>query len=205
MTLADQHTGEAAARRGTSPGTGTQPERSSQLDGPVVVGVDGSECSKAALAWAAGYARLTRRQLAVVIAWHYPPEYGWVLPLPSDWDPRTDALATIEAEVGAVLGDDGRDVTISVVDGPAGPALTEASKTASLLVVASRGRGQLAGVLLGSVSEYMVAHAHCPVVVVRGRNDDADGRDPASNLTGEPAGRPRATTSAGQRDGAPGD
>jgi nucleotide-binding universal stress UspA family protein len=144
---------------------------------PVVVGVDGSAPSKGALAWAAEYARTTGRPLTVVLTWHYPTEYGWALPLPNDWNPAGDAQRTLDEEVANVLGTTTPvPVTTKVVEGQAQQVLVEASTAAAVVVVASRGLGQFTGMLLGSVSEYLTAHAHCPVVVVRDRpNVDASG------------------------------
>jgi nucleotide-binding universal stress UspA family protein len=53
------------------------------------------------------------------------------------------------------------------VEGHPAPVLVEASRGAELLAIGSRGHGELAGVLLGSVSEHCVTHAHCPVLVLR--------------------------------------
>lgn len=142
-------------------------------DEPVLVGVDGSECSGAALRWAARYARLTGTPLTVMAVWHYPANFGWSPPMPDDWDPETDARTLLDQEVEDVLGPSpDLEVTKLVAEGDPGRAIAEASKTASLVVVGNRGRGQVAGVLLGSVSEYLTAHAHCPVVVVRERAED---------------------------------
>lgn len=55
-----------------------------------------------------------------------------------------------------------------VVEGHPAPVLVEASKGADLLVVGSRGHGEFAGMLLGSVSEHCVSNAPCPVLVLRG-------------------------------------
>lgn len=135
---------------------------------PVVVGVDGSEHSKEALAWGARYAALTGSPLMVIAVWHLPTSYGWTLPLPSDWDPEADVKEVLQREVKEVLGSELRsNVSFAVLKGPPGKVLVEASEHASLVVVGSRGRGEFAGMLLGSVSEFVTTHAHCPVVVVR--------------------------------------
>lgn len=133
-----------------------------------MVGVDGSESSKAALSWAAEYAKRSGLRLKVVTVWHLPTNLGWSLPLPGDWSPEADARAVLEQEVKEVLGTlADLDLTLLVAEGPPAQVLTDASTSASLVVVANRGRGQFAGMLLGSVSEFLTAHAHCPVVVVR--------------------------------------
>jgi nucleotide-binding universal stress UspA family protein len=134
----------------------------------IVVGVDGSEPAKAALVWAARQARTTGSPLVAVAAWEWPTSYGWSPPWPAEYDPSGDALKMLEETVRDVLGDaPDVPVTIEVLEGHPSPALVELSKRASLLVVGSRGHGEFAGMLIGSVSEFLVAHAHCPVVVVR--------------------------------------
>lgn len=135
---------------------------------PIVVGVDGSERSKMALAWAGRYATLTGTPLVAMAIWHQPTNFGWLPPPPENWNPEEDTLAMLEQIVKEVLGSEfSAPLTNSVVVGSPAHALTEASETASLVVVGSRGHGEVAGILLGSVSEYLVTHAHCPVVVVR--------------------------------------
>lgn len=135
---------------------------------PVLVGVDGSASSKEALAWGARYAGLVGSPLEVVIVWHMPPTLGWETPVPSEWNPETDARMILESEVEEVLGSaHPATTTLSVLEGPPAKILNELAHAASTVVVGSRGRGQVAGMLLGSVSESLVRHAPCPVVVVR--------------------------------------
>jgi nucleotide-binding universal stress UspA family protein len=59
-----------------------------------------------------------------------------------------------------------------VVEGRAGQILVDAADGADLLVVGSVGHGGLAGTLLGSVGQYCAHHAACPVVIMRGKNED---------------------------------
>jgi len=138
--------------------------------GPVVVGVDGSASSKQALAWAARWAKLTGTSLVALTAWSLPTTYGWggPAPLPEDFDPEGLARGSLEESVSQVLGGHPDiDVTTEVAEGHPALLLTERSKTASLVVVGSRGHGAFTGMLLGSVSEFVITHAGCPVVVVR--------------------------------------
>lgn len=131
---------------------------------PVVVGVDGSDTSRVALAWAAEYARKYELPLEAVIAWDFGPYYGYPVP-DFDEELRNWATESIADAVRSVLGEDAQ-ITQRVVRGQSAPVLLEAAKTASLLVVGTRGRGAFAGMLLGSVSQHCVSHAPCPVVVI---------------------------------------
>lgn len=134
----------------------------------IVVGVDGSPSSETALRWAARQAELTGEHLVAVIAWDYPTSYGWAPPWPRDYDPQTNATKLLEKTVREVLGDEPSvPVTTVALEGHPSPVLTELSKRASLVVVGSRGHGEFTGMLLGSVSEFLTGHAHCPVVVIR--------------------------------------
>lgn len=134
----------------------------------IVVGVDGSASSQQALDWAARQAELTGSSLEAVIAWQWPMSYGYALPVPDNFDPGADAGEVLRKVVDPVVASrPGLDLRRSVVEGYAPKVLVDASQSADLLVVGSRGHGELAGVLLGSVSEHCAAHAHCPVVVVR--------------------------------------
>ncbi len=138
----------------------------------VVVGVDGSPSSRAALAWAVEHARLTGATVEAVIAWEVRANYGgYPVPVPSPAPPNVDwaGLATEVLDHAIADANPDKDVTIrpTVTPGNAGHALLEAAKDADLLVVGHRGHGGLVEALLGSVSQYCVHHATCPVVVVR--------------------------------------
>ena len=134
----------------------------------IVVGVDGSASSKAALSWAARQAQLTGLPLAVVTVWCFPMNWGWAVPWPADFDPEASARAVLDEAVEEVLGPEpGIELERLVIEGHPAPVLVHLSESAQLIVVGCRGHGEFVGMLLGSVSEHLTAHGHCPVVVVR--------------------------------------
>jgi len=136
----------------------------------IVVGVDGSTGSRAALRWAWAEARAHGAALEVVTAWQYPittalPAFG-SMPAPDDLqsEARTEMLRIVAEE--GVTADGGVDVTTLVGEGTAAQVLLDAAAKADLLVVGSRGHGGFKGLLVGSVSQQCVSHATVPVVVV---------------------------------------
>ncbi len=133
----------------------------------IVVGADGSPSSAEALAWAADQASLTGARLEVLMSWDWPTMYGWS-PGPLDYDPQEDCQTQLEKAVGPIRHGH-PDITIQTVaiQGAPAPLLVKASSGADLLAVGSRGRREAADLLLGSVSEHCVVHAHCPVLVHR--------------------------------------
>ncbi|MEB2529086.1 universal stress protein [Kocuria rosea] len=135
----------------------------------IVVGVDGSPESLRALEWAVTEARLRQGQVHVVTAWQHPAmvtgdDLEWDL---TSYETRArhlqnQALRSVHAEQ--------QDTTGEVVQGQAAAVLIEASTGADLLVVGSHGYGGFTGLLLGSVSNQVVHHARCPVLVVKPRH-----------------------------------
>lgn len=131
----------------------------------VVVGVDGRPSSEAVLAFAFDYASRRSVPLHAVLCWHLDPlaEMKW----------RPQQPAPVEAEMWlaeALAGWQERYPDVIVRSGverahPA-DALVDASDGQHLLVVGSRGGHGLTGALLGSVSQGVLHHAHCPVAVV---------------------------------------
>ena len=136
--------------------------------GRIVVGIDGSPSSLDALAWAAREAERTGAALEVVSTWEWPTSFGWAAPIPTEFDPEADVQKALRAATEPVQAAH-PDVQINarVVNGHPAPVLVEASKGADLLVVGSRGHGEFLGMVIGSVSEFCAAHAHCPVLVHR--------------------------------------
>jgi nucleotide-binding universal stress UspA family protein len=137
--------------------------------GKVVVGFDGSETADRALQWGAAEAALRGRGLLLVHAVLPPVTTGGLgVGLP----PSLDLIEQIEAqakdqldEVAAGFPD--IDVTTVVSIGAPSAVLLEASESADIVVVGSRGRGGFAGLLLGSVGAQVAAHSQCPVAVIR--------------------------------------
>ena len=135
----------------------------------IVVGVDGSPESKAALKWAIDEARLRGTELLALCAWAYPVASGALAqaPIPSAGDfLLKEAEEMLDAAL-AEAGSEGVQVRQAVVEGDAATALREASEHAQLLVVGSRGLSGVASMLLGSVSRRCAHEAACPVVIVR--------------------------------------
>lgn len=134
----------------------------------IVVGVDGSLPSKAALAWAVRQAGLTGAAVDVVTAWEFPSFFPapWPPDLGGDWK---ELALRVVTEAVAGLPDSARQVEIrpTVTEGNASQVLLDASDGADLLVVGSRGHGGFMEALLGSVGQHCVHHATCPVVVIR--------------------------------------
>lgn len=150
---------------------------------PVVVGWDGSAAARPALAWAAEHAAASGRPLTVLLGWQIMTLHGHVAHDPAVTPPLSayEAEAAAEAAAGAALARElaaGRlpdgAVTARAVHRPAARALLEAAEDAAVLVVGSRGRGGFAGLVLGSTSDQVSRHAPCPVVVVRGGEDDVE-------------------------------
>jgi len=138
----------------------------------IVVGVDGSDSSRQALVWALRQATLTSATLRVVACWDYPVAYGWTPPNLCDFNPEPDVRRVLDELVDEVVpGDAQRSVQRVVLRGHPAQGLVEQAEGAALLVVGTRGHGGFTGLLLGSVGEYCVTHAPCPVVVVHGTVD----------------------------------
>jgi nucleotide-binding universal stress UspA family protein len=136
--------------------------------GRIVVGVDSSRTSLKALRWALEEARLRGADLELVHAFPRPELVGMtmVVTLPSDDELREASEQVIADALAAVGGAEGIAVTRRVGAGGPASVLVDAAKEADLLVIGSRGLGGFRGMLLGSVTQQVIAHAPCPVVVI---------------------------------------
>jgi nucleotide-binding universal stress UspA family protein len=136
----------------------------------VVVGSDGSELSAAAIGEAFAQADVRNLDLTVVQAWYLDTTTGGLSALSVESVRREVAQAERAVAAAAVARWRGKypDVRVHLHVLQAHPvqALVEHSQGAELVVVGSRGRGGFGGLLLGSVSQGVLHHAHCPVMVV---------------------------------------
>lgn len=132
----------------------------------IVVGVDGSEGSLRALAWATGEAEHHGAKLRAVLSWSpMMPGLGPGYSMGSG--PGFDEQEFAASRLQEILGENDSDAEPVVVQGRAAKVLIDQSADADLLVVGSRGHGGFSGMLLGSVSQHASAHSECPVVVIR--------------------------------------
>jgi len=143
---------------------------------PVVVGVDGSEESVAALRWAVRYASATGAPVWALLAWHYPtvagqPPVGHA-PEAVNEEVEAEEKAILAEAIGKVAADaPGVHVEGKIRYGHPAEVLIEESGHADVLVVGRRGHTRVIGRHLGSVSQHCVNVAQCPVVVVHSRAD----------------------------------
>ena len=132
----------------------------------IVVGVDGSEDGERALRWALETAQ--RRDLSILLVHGLdvglsaadPYGGGYVL------EQLQDAGRLALEAASKMCADAGIECESKLEMGSPGYLLVEESRGAAMLVIGSRGHGGFVGLLLGSVSNACVHHAHCPVVVV---------------------------------------
>ncbi len=133
----------------------------------IVVGVDGSACAQRALGEAIREAQMRGAPLRIVCAWNMPSAaYGM---------PGLDSTLLVESAqqildqslVQARIAEPSVAVDGAIVQGQAGSILLKETEHAQLVVVGNRGRGGFKRLMLGSVSQQVVHHAHCPVLVVR--------------------------------------
>jgi nucleotide-binding universal stress UspA family protein len=158
---------EAAADADTGAGSGA----GSDAGELIVVGVDGSDPSNAALRWALTEGKVRDATVEVVHAWQVPATFHPVLSGGFRYDTdaaRADASRLVDDIVDQAIAATGAvDVTVerTVVGGGAASSLLDAAEGADLVVIGRRGIGGFTRLLLGSVSENVARHVPCPVVV----------------------------------------
>ena len=144
-------------------------------DKEIIVAVDGSDASNEAVRWAAN-AALKRKQPLKLVSAYTMPQFMYA----DGMVPPQELYDELESEAGdkienarKIVTDFSADVEVSylVKEGAPIDTLLDLSETAEMIVMGSRGLGGLSGLVMGSVSSAVVAHAECPVVVVRKDND----------------------------------
>ncbi|BDB42330.1 universal stress protein [Mycobacterium kiyosense] len=160
----------------------------------ILVAVDGSAESDAAVVWAAREAASRHVRLTLLHA-VTPVVVGWPVgqlytEMPEWQQDNADHVVTHARHTVAESGATPADVHVEMPYANAVPALIEASKHAEMVVVGNQGIGALGRMLLGSVSSALIQHAHCPVAVIRG-GEGAVIPDPAApvlvGIDGSPA------------------
>jgi len=156
----------------------------------IVVGVDGSPSSLAALRWAHDQAAAHDAKLYAVMAAVPPPvTVSAGMPRVTNTAPRDTAERTLDDAVRRAVGDaPAVPVERTVLAGSPAKVLLDFSADADLLVVGSRGIGGFAGLLLGSVSQQVTQHGRCPVVVIRPPEAAADAGDAGAAPVADPTG-----------------
>ncbi|MEV3973128.1 universal stress protein [Streptomyces sp. NPDC050698] len=158
---------------------------------PITAGVDGSQESLAALAWAAREAVRRDRPLHVVHAWRFEQREALQAGIEGDADSQAEWVHSAVSEAAGTVTERHPDLTVTtdVIEGEAPDTLVAAAADAEMLVLGSRGHGRVIGFLLGSVGQQVLAAATRPVVLVRAGDDassEASGREIVVGQQGDP-------------------
>lgn len=142
------------------------------INPPVVVGVDGSDTSKVAVAWAARAAALREAPLQLVTAMAVPVAFAGGIGVPQSYfdDQQQEASRVLDeaTKIAADVAGEGKlTVHTERRNGSAISGMLDWSERARAIVLGSRGLGEVSGGLLGSVTSSVATHAACPVVVIR--------------------------------------
>ncbi|WP_330276817.1 universal stress protein [Lentzea sp. NBC_00516] len=166
--IAEMFLGSTAVELVSTGGRPVIVTRSGPVDGRVVVGVDGSDTSTDAIAFAFEHAARHGRDLLAIYAWN---DVGWAELPEQDFDHVRADLSKVLDEQLAPHAARHPEVHVArevAFDAPA-RALLQAADGASLIAVGSHGRGAVTRAILGSVSHAVLHHAPCPVAVVHRR------------------------------------
>ena len=164
----------------------------------ILVGVDGSASSNAAIRWAARKAAMKNLPLTLVHVRKMPiggpSPLAWpATPIPSElmqWqedEARQVLDDSVKVAEGAVNGVDRLTIKSKAIFSSPVPTLVDLSKDATMVVVGCRGQGALRRTLLGSVSTGLVHHAHCPVAVIHDEVPTQSGWPVLLGVDGSPA------------------
>ncbi|MEU2252416.1 universal stress protein [Nocardia xishanensis] len=135
---------------------------------PVLVGVDGSPSSDAAVGRAFELAALLSVGVIALHAWNDPDLLQWT-PVPDAWETLAQQEHQLLSERLAGWSSQYPDLRVEklVLQSPATRALLDQGADAQVIVTGSQGRNRLTGLLLGSTSQNLLHHAPCPVLVAR--------------------------------------
>ncbi|EOD69603.1 universal stress protein [Amycolatopsis vancoresmycina] len=144
------------------------------VDGAVVAGIDGSASAVQAAVWAGGEAVRRGRPLRLVQVYALPQvkapvAFGTHEQVRAGLAERAEGWLA-DAKAAVLAGHPGLELVTAAREWSPVTALVQESQHAELVVLGSRGLGGFTGVLVGSTAVAVAAHAHCPIVVVRGRN-----------------------------------
>ncbi|HUP73935.1 MAG TPA: universal stress protein [Acidimicrobiales bacterium] len=134
----------------------------------LIVGIDGSENSVAALRWAASYAALTGATIHAVTTWEFPvfADTSGMVAMPGPDFFADGAQSTLDGAIAQAELPADIDVAREVVEGHPARVLLDRSANAALLVVGRRGHSGILGAFTGSVANACANHAQVPVVIV---------------------------------------
>jgi nucleotide-binding universal stress UspA family protein len=148
----------------------------------VVVGIDGTAPSRAALRWALRHAERIRAQVCAVAVWQQPvsvtpPDASGMTPVIPDAELEAQARSRLDAAIAELPDDAKKIVTPRVEVGDPRSVLLERARDAEMLVLGNDRHGAVAGAVVGSVALSCVHHADGPVVLVP-EEHDAQGPPP---------------------------